>query len=53
MWIDSDSNTMNLYFDVITFTEGDTKVVNATLKLHVKPNTGELTLYCWLMQHFY
>lgn len=42
MWIDSDSNTMNLYFDVITFTEGDTKVVNATLKLHVKPNTGNI-----------
>jgi hypothetical protein len=52
MWIDSASNTMNLYFDVITFTEGNTKVVNATLKLRVKPNTGELTLYWWLMQQF-
>lgn len=42
MWRVNYSKTMNLYFDVITFTERDTKVVNATLKLHVKPNTGNI-----------
>lgn len=36
LWTEVDQNTMNLYFDVIHFDE-NTHVINATLKLRVKP----------------
>lgn len=43
MWMDTNANEMNLYFDVITSdVNSDEQIINATLKLRVKPRPGEI-----------